>query len=246
MNNKERVEWLSYLLKDFPNYPELDKIRSEVRIDKRTGRKDFVTSPARWFSHRDDALTFGRYILRTFSESVAPIEYANTKKFFRFVEEFSDHSVQLQLSTANFEKAFRNHWELMEAFPLLEKQSAQGISVLEREFFSSLRADHLTPAKRPKGRAVSNARRNVLIVLMMRALQALGWSVWEKDTAYKTTAADIVAEALEQELNVYISTGGVSRIWKQYIAHRKKCLAYLGTSLKNRKKGAAYLCTHSK
>lgn len=236
MKDQELIAILSLLFEELPNSPELDEIKSEVQTDKRTGRKDFETSPPRWVAHREYALAFCRTILRNYSVGVPPIELVATKDFSQLVNVISDHSVQLQPSSANFEMAFRNHWEFMEVLPLLEKQSAQGNSILEKEFFISLKADHFNPPKRPKGRAVSNARRNILTVRMMRALQTLGWSVWSKETAYKTTAADIVVEAMEQELNIHISTGGVSRIWKQYIAHRKKGLAYFGTSLKNRKK----------
>ena len=246
MSNQEIIERLEQLEEKRPDNSALAQIRAEVSQDKRKGRKDFDTKPPAWMDRRADAVRICREIIRSNTFEKAPIEFALSREFTRALEEDLGNKFDISIDPSGLKSALQDHWQIYEALPHIEAQVGHRNSLVHREFLSSLRERGFRPPSRPRGRPIKNARTNILIVLMLRVLDHIGWSPWHTHTDFKTTGPDIVVEALAEEIKLHLSTEAVAKAWKQYIAHRDKGLTYFGTPLKNRKLGAIYLCTHSK
>lgn len=224
--------------------PEYRELREELEADRRKGLKDISEKPEAWQKHRAEAIEFCVSVFKAHQNRIPPIEVALSPEFSEHLKDANGANL-VQVNEAGTLSALRSHWQLQQTLPKNRKNLLQRADVTNPEFRDFFNTPEHERLSRSKSRAGSVAYRNILIIALVKALVAQGWSRTRgQDMKIEGSAYDIVIKALSESGFGSISLSNMRHIWDDYQHHVKKNLAYMGTPLKHRKQGALHLIAH--
>lgn len=177
MNNAQLLSKLDGMEWEIATTPEIERIRAEVTRDKRRGLTDLSEKPIEWQKHRADAVAFCRKIICLYQGRPAPIEVVFSKEFSTYMTRLFGGRIQFRIDPDGWMKAFKKYWQLAENLPSIREKIPSQNKELDRLFREFLAKEYHELPKRPRGQVHSNAQRNLLIALMLKALQKLGWPI---------------------------------------------------------------------